>query len=266
MRHIIKSAFSRLGLDVRLARNIPAARKQQKHEDLVKRWKLLSRYQPKTILDIGANEGQCAALLREAFPDVMLYSFEPLKDCFDKVEKFLSRNGPGKAFPFALGDQNGQESIHRNDFSPSSSLLPMEDLHRQEFPQTVNSTVEQIQVRRLDDVFDEMDIQYPLVIKADVQGYEGHVIAGGENVFRRASAAVLEVTSYSLYEGQATFESIDAQLQNLGFVFRGVVDQNTSQLDGRILQFDGLFENTSMIGDEPDKVASTNVAQGTYQS
>ncbi|MCA9140113.1 MAG: hypothetical protein KDB00_25245, partial [Planctomycetales bacterium] len=75
MRHILKSAFSLLGLDVRLARNIPMARRAQKHEDLIKRWKILSRYQPKTVLDIGANEGQCAALLREAFPEITIYSF-----------------------------------------------------------------------------------------------------------------------------------------------------------------------------------------------
>lgn len=36
-------------------------------------------------------------------------------------------------------------------------------------------------------------------------------------------------------------------LQELGFVFRGTIDQMLSPRDGRILQFDGLFENSSIM-------------------
>ena len=156
MRQLIKSTFSMFGLDVRFVKNLPEARKKQKHDDLIARWRLLKRYSPRTILDIGANEGQCAALLREAFPHATIYSFEPLKDCCSKVQAFLADNGPGKALPFALGDQNGVDQIHRNDFTPSSSLLPMQEMHHEEYPQTVNSTSEEITIRRLDDVIDEL--------------------------------------------------------------------------------------------------------------
>lgn len=254
--------MSKLGVDVRLVRNIPLARKKQKHDDLISRWRLLSRYIPKTILDIGANEGQCAALLREAFPEATLVSFEPLADCFAKVERFHRQNGPGQAFPFALGNENATQTIHRNDFTPSSSLLPMEKMHHHEYPQTVNSHPEEIRVRRLDDVMSELNVDYPLVIKADVQGYEGHVIEGGQETFRKASAAVLEVTSYPLYEGQSTFDSINDQLTDLGYVFRGIVDQSISKHDRRILQFDGLFENRLLM----DAQESSDPASGGASS
>ena len=36
---------------------------------------------------------------------------------------------------------------------------------------------------------------------------------------------------------------VHQQLEALGFVFRGTIDQMLSPKDGRILQFDGLFEN-----------------------
>ncbi len=73
------------------------------------------------------------------------------------------------------------------------------------------------------------------------------MIAGGKETFGRAAALVIELTSYPLYQSQPTFEEVQDQLQVLGFVFRGVIDQMHSPKDGRILQFDALFENAGRI-------------------
>ncbi|MEL6106162.1 MAG: FkbM family methyltransferase [Planctomycetota bacterium] len=243
MNRLIKSVFGSLGVEVRLHKNIPAARAREKHAAMIRQWELLRRYRPNTILDIGANEGQCAAILREVFPAATILSFEPLSDCFTAVEKYLADHGPGKAFQTALGDRNETTTIHRNDFTPSSSMLPMAQLHKEEFPQTESMRPEEVQVQRLDDMAPSIDITPPYVIKVDVQGFEGQVIEGGRKTFSNAEALVVELSSYSLYEGQSTFESVQEQLETLGFLFRGVIEQAYSKSDRRILQFDGLFEN-----------------------
>ncbi|QDV83004.1 FkbM family methyltransferase [Planctomycetes bacterium TBK1r] len=243
MKSLIKKMFDTVGMEVRLKRNVAEAQRRQKREAVVRQWALLHRYRPNAILDIGANEGQSAILLRELFPQVAIYSFEPLADCYEKVADFLRNNGPGKAFHCALGDSNGRTAIHRSQFSPSSSLLPMNTLHQQEFPKTAESWTEEVAVERLDEIAVSLDLMEPLVIKVDVQGFEEPVIRGGAETFRRASAIVIELTSYPLYEFQSTFETVQDQLQTLGFVFRGVIDQMHSPNDGRILQFDALFEN-----------------------
>ena len=38
----------------------------------------LSRYAPRTVVDIGAHKGQFALLALEIFPSARVYSFEPL--------------------------------------------------------------------------------------------------------------------------------------------------------------------------------------------
>ena len=119
----------------------------------------------------------------------------------------------------------------------------MDDLHREEFPHTTNVIEETIQVKRLDDVADQLNIIGPLIVKIDVQGFEDRVIRGGELTLQKAHAIIVELSSYSLYEGQPSFADVHIQLDRLGFVFRGTVDQMLSPKDGRILQFDGLFEN-----------------------
>jgi FkbM family methyltransferase len=242
----LRKCFEACGLDVRLIRNLKQARQAEKRKAVVDKWRLLTRFQPRTILDIGANEGQFARLIREIFPDVMLYSFEPIQDCFLKLDEFHKESGHGKAFPYALGESTGVNTIHRSAFTPSSSLLKMGKLHAEELPNTAKTWREEIQIRRLDDIVSEMNIETPLVIKVDVQGFENQVIEGGRKIFAQAGAVVMELSSYELYENQSTFESVEPVMRGMGFVFRGVVDQMLSPRDGRILQYDALFEKNGI--------------------
>src|SRR5258705_4321349 len=83
-----------------------------------------------TILDIGANTGQFAQRIRRVLPDAMIYSFEPLPDCFEQLKGNLASCVNFRAFNFALGDRTGELMFQRNEYSPSSSFLRMADLHR----------------------------------------------------------------------------------------------------------------------------------------
>ena len=247
MKRIAKTLLSHCGIEIRLTRNVAAARQREKQQQHLDRWAILKRYQPTAIIDAGANQGQAAQLFRSLFPSVPIYSFEPLADCHQLVDQFLSSNGPGKAFHCALGNQNEKSTIHRSEFTPSSSILPMDELHQQEFPHTAASIEEEIEVRRLDEIASELELGSRPFLKVDVQGFEQQVIEGGEQTIKSAAAMVIELTSYPLYQGQSTFEGVQNQLEQLGYVFRGTVDQMHSPKDGRILQFDALFENPAVV-------------------
>src|SRR5258706_14772622 len=54
----------------------------------------LQRQGFRTIVDVGANEGQFAHLARMAFPQAALHCFEPLPDCFAKLQNQF-RNAKG---------------------------------------------------------------------------------------------------------------------------------------------------------------------------
>ncbi|KAA5543814.1 FkbM family methyltransferase [Roseiconus nitratireducens] len=256
LKTALRSLLATCGLELRLTRNVNAAHVAAKRQAVIDRWKLLQRYDPKCVLDLGANEGQFAKIVREILPGVPIYSFEPLDDCFQKLESFLQSSGPGQAFPFALGAENGQATIHRSEFSPSSSLLEMGELHAAEFPATAKTYEQTIQIKRLDDAVEKLPLTSPLVMKVDVQGFENDVIAGAPQTLQRTTAAVIELTSYPLYRDQSTFESVQNQMAAFGFVFRGVVDQMHSPRDGRILQFDALFENSALV-DQPANVSAS---------
>jgi hypothetical protein len=86
-----------------------------------------------TIFDIGANTGQFASLIHEVLPEAFIYSFEPLEECYQKFKTKEREITNFEAFNVALGDTDGEIEFYRNEYSPSSSILPMADLHKQKY-------------------------------------------------------------------------------------------------------------------------------------
>lgn len=200
-----------------------------------------------TVLDVGANTGQFAVLVREALPDALIYSFEPIADCRARLVARMQHDAKFAAMPYALGAADVEADIHRNTFTPSSSLLPMAQLHKDLFPMASGGQPERIRVRPLDDVRPSLEVRPSLLIKVDVQGYEGEVIAGGPRTFNEATVAIIETAVETLYEGQPSFEDIFRRMDDLGFRFGGVSDQLLSPA-GRPLQADVVFVRRGVLG------------------
>ena len=195
----------------------------------------------KTIFDIGANTGQFAWQFHRLFPDAEIYSFEPLKNCYNEMLKRMENVQKFHAFNFALGDKTGKAEIHHNDYSPSSSLLPMEELHKKAFPFTEKVNIEEIDIRCLDDIAGHLDLKDDVLVKIDVQGFEDKVILGGGTLISRASVLILETSFRPLYKGQLLFDDIYEMLKKKGFVYSGTEHTIRNPNDGSILQCDSIF-------------------------
>ena len=74
------------------------------------------------------------------------------------------------AFNVALGDSEGEVGFYRSGFSPSSSLLPMGQAHKDLFPFT-----------------SEIAVRGGLLIKIDVQGAEAQVLKKGQATIQEIS-------------------------------------------------------------------------------
>ena len=131
--------------------------------------------------------------------------------------------------------------MHRSEFTPSSSILRMRELHKQAFPFTSKETLEKIAVKRLDDVTGGLDLAKNILIKIDVQGFEDRVIAGGLKTIQMAKLLILETSFESLYDDQPLFDTIYETVKRIGFAYHGNFSQLLSPIDGNILQADGIF-------------------------
>lgn len=194
-----------------------------------------------TVLDIGANEGQFATEIRSILPHAHIYSFEPIRDCFLNLQKKFTSDKNFTAFNFGLGSERGIVTMNKNVYTPSSSLLEMADAHKKLFPHTISSSEETITIERLDDQIDNIQIRNNLLIKVDVQGFEDRVITGGIKTFKNAHAILIENSFVTLYKNQPLFDDIYNTLTNIGFTYKGSLQEKIDPVTGAIVSEDSLF-------------------------
>lgn len=201
----------------------------------------LQKFGIKTIIDIGANEGQFIDKISKILPEENIFSFEPLQGSFKRLEERASGKKNITIFNFALGDEEKETIINRNEYSPSSSLLELTQLHKNAFPITEKVREEKIFVKVLDRIVKDLKLKKKVMMKIDVQGYEIHVLRGAENTIKEVDIILIETSFYELYKNQPLFKDIYNFLSDRGFNYYGSLEQLYDERDGKILQADSVF-------------------------
>ncbi len=202
--------------------------------------KWIRDYGFKTVIDIGANEGQFAQKISEIIPSIRLICFEPLKTPFDILKSKFS-NHQNSFFQFALGRKEAEVFINRNEYSPSSSLLPMAEIHKKNFSFARKESPEKILIKMLGKITKNMEVLEPFIIKIDVQGYEIEVMSGGKEFIKKADMIIIETSFFKLYEGGPLFADVYGFLIKNGFVYAGSFEQLISPINDAVLQQDSVF-------------------------
>jgi len=196
----------------------------------------------KTIIDVGANQGQFVRSMSAHFPQAKFFCFEPLPEAYAVLQNWANgRQDSVRMFNLALGNQDGEAQMffHR-DFSPSSSLLANTITGEKLFPATKNQERMTVKVLTLDHALQNTKLEDNILIKLDVQGYEDRVLEGGKEMFSKAIACILEISLDSLYDGQADFRELYTQLDQMNYRYAGNLDQVHAQ-DGHVIYLDAVF-------------------------
>jgi hypothetical protein len=122
----------------------------------------------------------------------------------------------------------------------SSSALKMLERHIRGAPGSEYVRSEQVSLRTLDD----LRLTRPtdrVYLKADVQGFERHVLAGAARTLESVSLLEVELSLVDLYEDGPLYTEMIEYLEAMSFELiwleRGFSDAST----GRLLQMDGIF-------------------------
>lgn len=168
---LIKASLQTIGLDLRrLASTASYTLCGLKNLDI------------RTILDVGANEGQFATLARGHFQRAKIFSFEPLPEPYAKLRALAEKDRNMVAVNVALGTETGTRAFQRHtEHSPSSSFLTSTPGCHALYPQTQGQEEVTVEVTTLDAWLAGLaaPLEPAVLIKLDVQGYEDRVIAGG---------------------------------------------------------------------------------------
>ncbi len=196
-----------------------------------------------TVLDIGANVGQTGRELRSSGYQGRIVSFEPVPSAHAALTRAAAADSRWDvALRCAVGARAGEVLLNESESSDMSSIRPPEDALLTALPRTQVvashatpvTTVEQIVTQYCkpgDRIF----------VKVDTQGYEKEVLEGFGQAWSQVIGIQMEMSLFSLYEGEALFLDLTRHIMDRGFVPHLMLETTFSRRLNRQLQVDGVF-------------------------
>lgn len=173
------------------------------------------REKVRTILDIGAASGDYAIHFLRAFPQATVYCFEPQPGSFRDLERCTrSFSSRVRLFNFGLYRTTEKADFYVSSYRDASSLVHLTEVNQQKIT---------VQLRRLDEVLQELGLKEVDFAKIDVEGAELGVLQGGPESFTkviRSTYIEIQPACFGYYK-RNHIEIFDI-LQTSGFGYAGV--------------------------------------------
>jgi FkbM family methyltransferase len=165
------------------------------------------------VVDVGANIGLYSAIAaKRVGPSGRVIALEPDPETFGFLKRTIQYNGFHNVEPhqMAASAQAGTVKLFRNPDNRGDSRLYSDPMLKDSVDVTTVA---------LDDLLAQEGIQHVDVIKIDVQGAEGLVLAGARETLRRSPGLVLmmEFWPYGLKQTGQDAKAILEQLHAGGF-------------------------------------------------
>jgi FkbM family methyltransferase len=207
---------------------------------------ILRRYRVDTAVDVGANEGQFGAMLRDIGFEGQIHSFEPVKQPFDSLLRSAAKDGRWAAHNVALGSARGTATINVSEDSVFSSLLPSRRYGLSYFGNMRVARQEEIQICTFHD-FHKHHLQNGerIFLKLDTQGYDLKVFEGASSSLGNVCCLLSELSMIPLYEGMPTYLEALAAYEAKGFSISGMFPVTRND-DASVIEVDCMLVNRAL--------------------
>jgi FkbM family methyltransferase len=200
-------------------------------------------FEPRTILDVGAQIGDFYRECKQTWPDSQVMMIEATQEC----EPYLKDTGGNyliavlsdekKTIPFyktKLAETNTGNSVYRELTSAYSDD---------------NLIVEDRETTTLDELYDGYTTVFDL-IKLDTQGSELDIMNGGSRLLKNTAVIILEVSHVEYNEKAPLVDEVKKYMENIGFIYNMEIGQSYSndfQTSDGIIQKDLVFVNKEFV-------------------
>jgi len=180
------------------------------------------------VLDVGANTGQYAELLRGNGYKGYIVSFEPVSKNIAILKRKATNDSRWHICPYGLGSKGQTLDIHVTNLSTFSSFLSPNRYANHLFPEkTPIESIEQVEVKCLDEIYDYICSITPLdtivpYLKMDTQGYDLEVLEGAKAVMHNIEAFQSEISLIPLYDNMPDHLESLTYFKKLGFSLTGM--------------------------------------------
>jgi FkbM family methyltransferase len=242
MRAVLQSFFSFIGIEVRRARPAvgpgaserPIARIQSFLEDIKARG-----FQPRGIIDVGANRGDWTRLARAVFPGTPVLMIEPQ----DEMEPCLSRLAaeiPACHYVKAAAGRAEGELIQTiwEDLA-GSSFLPEPDAEKLRTGKQRKTKVITIDAL-LSGAYAYAGF-HPDLMKLDIQGFELEALSGAQATFGETEVFILETSLFEFMPRMPTTREVMTFMSDRGYELYDITEFLRRPYDGALGQVDLAF-------------------------
>jgi FkbM family methyltransferase len=232
---MIKRAFRAAGIDVR--------RWSLQSSVELQLQKILQHTEIDLVLDVGADTGQFALGIRNAGYRGTIVSFEPLTSAHRLLVTEARCDSNWIIYErCALGAEAGEIEINVSENMVSSSILPILDSHISAAPLSRYQGKESVPLVTLNSAAKKyIEGKKNILLKIDTQGYEWEVLNGASDIMLNITAALMELSLVSLYEGGKLWSEVISRMESYGFELWNIQSGFTDPRNGRTLQVDGIF-------------------------
>jgi len=186
------------------------------------------------ILDPDNNSG--AAEIFHSIPGVRVLAFEADQEACAQMNVLSNRFAADiKTFPYALSDKPGTQPLYITRNKMCSSLYKPNEKILQRYADLDVAYLEKTcptEVTSMDCFMEQENIPYIDFIKIDVQGAELDVFRGASKAMPQLLGLCTEVEFVELYQGQALFAEVDAELRKHGLQFHHFSESAHSPICG----------------------------------
>jgi FkbM family methyltransferase len=198
---------------------------------------------PASVIDAGAFDGAWTQRTRAIWPEAKYLMIEPQPN---KRERLLAMCNESLALEAVLlgSAESPAVPFHMDDFGGSSVLEQFQD----KCPR-----LESLPMKTLDGLTAGRQITGPILLKADVQGYELEVLRGATQTLRDVEVLLLEVSTLPYNMGAPLFAEVMAFVTARGFAVYDICDLHRRQSDDATFQMDVLFarEDSALRSEKP---------------
>jgi FkbM family methyltransferase len=200
---------------------------------------LFEHYRVDCVLDVGANRGQYARLLRRAGYRGQIVSFEPVPELFAQLSAAAAADGRWSVHQMALGSADGVLPMHVVPGTMSSLLAPSE-YGTGRYEQLRQVTEVEVPVRRLDALLPTLpEVQgRRLFLKMDTQGYDLEAFAGLGDQVHQVVGLQSEMALLTIYDEMPRLPAALPVYEAAGFGVTGFYPVTREWRTWRVLEFD----------------------------
>lgn len=195
------------------------------------------------LIDAGGHYGEFGGVCRANGYRGPILSFEPSAASFAQLKDAAKGDPQWRVFQCALGAEQARLELHVNKTSVFNSLHKSRSDMVGRFGGLETLGVEEVQVERLADVLDKLEISptTPVFLKSDTQGHDLEVLKGMGPRMVQVQALLLEMSVQQINEGAPSHWDTGAFVREAGFEAYGFssVSRDTR---GGLIEYDALFK------------------------